>query len=61
MARDVVTNDALVAELVADPRLADAELRCDVLARVVEWSPALDDSHFAQGGCEGIRKLASGE
>jgi len=61
MARDAVTNEALLAELTADPRLADTELRCAVLARLLDWSQSLDESHYAAGGCNGLPKLASGE
>jgi para-nitrobenzyl esterase len=61
MARDVVTNVALLDELVADPRLADVELRCDVLAKLLDWSQNLDETHYAAGGCNGKPKLASGE
>jgi para-nitrobenzyl esterase len=61
MARDVVTHDMLLAELRADPRLADAKKRCALLATLVEWSPALDEGDYAAGGCEEFPRIASGE
>jgi para-nitrobenzyl esterase len=61
MARDAVTNDALIASLRSDPRLADAKLRCAVLASVVAWSSRLDEKDYAAGGCDGFPMVASGE
>jgi para-nitrobenzyl esterase len=59
MARDVETNRALLAEMRSDPRLADTALRCKVLGNVVAWSPALGESDYAAGGCEGHPVVAS--
>jgi para-nitrobenzyl esterase len=55
----VVTNRALVAEMRSDPRLADTALRCKVLGDVITWSPALDESDYAAGGCDGNPVVAS--
>ena len=54
-----MTNRALVAEMRSDPRLADTALRCKVLGDVITWSPALDESDYAAGGCDGNPVVAS--
>ena len=59
MAREAETNRALLAEMRSDPRLADTELRCAVLGNVIAWSPALDESDYAAGGCDGHPVVAS--
>ncbi len=61
MARDVVTSDQLLAELKADPRLADAELRCDVLAGLTRWSNAIGDPEYASAGCAPLPAVAAAE
>jgi para-nitrobenzyl esterase len=61
VSREVETNAALLAELRADPRLADTAKRCALLAVLVEWSAELDESHYAAGGCDGAPRLAAGE
>jgi para-nitrobenzyl esterase len=60
MASDApITNAALVAELMGDPRLPDEQSRCALLATLVAWSPDLDESHYAAGGCDGHPVVAS--
>jgi hypothetical protein len=61
MAKDMVTNDALLAELRSDPRLADAAARCQVLADWIVWArnPALDEGDYSAAGCDGTAKVAA--
>ena len=61
MAGDVVTNDALLAELQSDPRLADAARRCQLLADWIVWArtPVLNEGHYSAAGCDGTAKVAA--
>ena len=63
MARDVVSNDKLLAEMRTDPRLADATQRCArARAPWSTWSPALDEGDYAAGGLRRqYPRIASGK
>jgi para-nitrobenzyl esterase len=59
MSSEFVTEERVVAQVAADPRLPTQRDKCEIYGRLAHWSPAFDEDDYLRAGCGEVPLAAS--